>query len=114
MVVLDFSKAFDTVSHSILPDKMSSTKLDESMIHWMSNGLTDWAQRILVNRVTSGRCPVTSGVPQGSILGPVLFNVFRNDLDAGIKCTLSKFADEFARRSCGLPQGYRGLTERSG
>jgi len=57
----------------------------------VSNWLTGWAQRVIVNEVTPGWWPVTNGVPQGSILG--LFNIFLNYLDAGIESILRKFAD---------------------
>jgi len=81
VVFLDFSRAFSTVTHSILLDKMPSIQLEKNVVLWVSNCLTGYIQKVIFNGFTSSQQLVTSGVLQGSVLGHVLFSVFINFLD---------------------------------
>ena len=93
---IDFQRAFDTVSHTKLLHKLSGYGIHGNLFHWISSFLSDRLQRVKVGSSVSKYCSVCSGIPQGSVIGPLLFNLFINDITDNLNpsVTVKLFADD--------------------
>ena len=91
---LDFCKAFDKVPHQRLLHKISQAGIQGVALNWIADFLANRRQRVVLREGLSNWKPVTSGVPQGSILGPTLFLIYVNDLPDSVQTTAKMFADD--------------------
>ena len=94
VVYTDFRKAFDSVPHRHLLSKLHSLGIRGKLLQWFEAFLTNRRQRVVVNGAASSWSDVTSGIPQGSVLGPVLFVLYVNDLPDMVTSPVQMFADD--------------------
>ena len=96
-IFFDYKKAFDSVPHRPLLDKLITLDFDMHLVHWISGYLTDRTQRVVVDGEISSAAPVLSGVPQGSVIGPLLFLVYVdgvNSISTSSGSSISLYADD--------------------
>ena len=106
VVYLDFRKAFDAVPHNRLLRKLSSYGIAGKLLRWIEEFLSGRSQQVVVNGSHSDLAVVRSGVPQGSVLGPLLFLLFVNDIPSVVDCSVKMFADD--------TKLYRNVSARQG
>jgi hypothetical protein len=93
-IYLDFQKAFDTVPHIRLLNKLEGYIITGKILGWIKNFLTDCKQKVVLNGSHSDWTEVTSGIPQGSVLVPILFTIYINDLPDVVYNMAKTFADD--------------------
>ena len=100
---IDLQKAFDTVNFNILPKKLEKAGIRSTVLRWCTSYLFGRSQRTLVIGLTSTSLPVTCGVLQGSVLGPLLFLVYINDLASALdECGIKLYADDTVLYQSGI------------
>jgi len=94
IIFIDFQKAFDCVSHQILAQKLQASGICNEAYKWIINYLSNRQQFVTINGTNSENMKITSGVPQGPLLGPRLFSIFTNDLSYHLDSNIEMFADD--------------------
>ena len=94
VIIMDFSKAFDVVPHNILFLKLRYLGISDCALDWTKDFLANRRQRVVVDGEFSTHASVSSGVPQGSVLGPILFLCYINDLPSSVSSNVRLFADD--------------------
>ena len=94
VILLDFSKAFDSVPHQRLLKKLQHYGINNNIYNWIETWLTQRSQRVVLNGISSPPVSVQSGVPQGTVLGPLMFLLYINDISNNIQSPLRLFADD--------------------
>ena len=94
MILIDLQKAFDTIDHEILLEKMIYIGFSEQVINWFRSYLSNRIFKVKVGKTLSDAGILTCGVPQGSILGPLLFLLCINDMPQALSCDLLLYADD--------------------
>ena len=94
MILIDLQKAFDTIDHEILLQKLYAIGFSKHSVNWFRSCLTNRTFLVNLGNVFSQPVCVSSGIPQGSILGPLIFLIYINDMSQAVKCNLFLYADD--------------------
>ena len=108
LIMFDFAKAFDTVNHKILMQKLKKIGVKGNLLKWIESFLVGRKMSVVLSGTKSSNVSVDSGVPQGSVIGPVLFIIFVNHLMSGLKNKVMMFADDL-KLYVKLPHPNQGL-----
>ena len=94
MIFIDLQKAFDIINHEVLLQKLKAIRFSEQSIHWCRSYLCDWIFLVKTENKLSDFGKISRGVPQGSLLGPLLFLIYVNDMPQAAKSNLLLHADD--------------------